>query len=53
MTTGSSSQESQSLEIREKVWKKKVSPLVKKDWVRDNLVRLDTHKSMGPNGMNP
>ena len=28
-------------------------PLVEKDCVRDRLRYLDTHKSMGPNGMHP
>ncbi|KFQ88182.1 hypothetical protein N337_06397, partial [Phoenicopterus ruber ruber] len=28
-------------------------PLVKEDRVRDQLEKLDTHKSMGPNGMHP
>jgi len=28
-------------------------PLVEEDWVRDDLSKLDTHKSMGSKGMNP
>ncbi|KGL80585.1 hypothetical protein N309_11346, partial [Tinamus guttatus] len=28
-------------------------PLVKEDWVRDYLGKLDTHKSTGPDGMHP
>ncbi|KGL75218.1 hypothetical protein N309_13708, partial [Tinamus guttatus] len=28
-------------------------PLVEEDWVRDYLGKLDTHKSMGPDGMHP
>ncbi|GAB0208405.1 mitochondrial enolase superfamily member 1 [Grus japonensis] len=44
-------QESQTLEVREKVWRK--GYLVKEDWVRDHLGKLDIHKSMGPDGMHP
>ncbi|KGL72744.1 RNA-directed DNA polymerase from mobile element jockey, partial [Tinamus guttatus] len=28
-------------------------PPVKENWVRDYLGKLDTHKSMGPDGMHP
>ncbi|KGL79366.1 RNA-directed DNA polymerase from mobile element jockey, partial [Tinamus guttatus] len=28
-------------------------PWVEKDWVREHLRKLDTHKSMGPDGMHP
>ncbi|KGL74990.1 hypothetical protein N309_02432, partial [Tinamus guttatus] len=28
-------------------------PWVEEDWVRDHLRNLDTHKSMGPDGMHP
>jgi len=43
----------QSVEVREKAWRKDDLPLVEEDWVRDHLSKLDTHKSMGPNGMHP
>ncbi|GAB0181301.1 mitochondrial enolase superfamily member 1 [Grus japonensis] len=46
-------QESQTLEVRQKVWRKEDFPLVKEDWVRDHLGKLDTHKSMGPDGIHP
>ncbi|KGL84716.1 RNA-directed DNA polymerase from mobile element jockey, partial [Tinamus guttatus] len=29
------------------------SPWVAEDWVREHLRKLDTHKSMDPDGMNP
>ncbi|KAJ7396014.1 hypothetical protein BTVI_148902 [Pitangus sulphuratus] len=35
-----------------KSWKKNL-PLVKEDWVREHLGKLDIHKSMGPDGMHP
>ena len=41
----------QSLEVREKAWRKEDLPLVEEDWVRDHVSNLDTHKSMGPDGM--
>ncbi|KGL73555.1 hypothetical protein N309_03907, partial [Tinamus guttatus] len=28
-------------------------PWVEEDWVREQLRKLDTHKSMGPDGMHP
>ncbi|KGL81389.1 RNA-directed DNA polymerase from mobile element jockey, partial [Tinamus guttatus] len=28
-------------------------PWVEEDWVREHLTNLDTHKSMGPDGMHP
>jgi len=46
-------QESQSLELREKAWRKEDLPWVEEDYVRDHLSKLDTHKSMVPNGMHP
>ncbi|GAB0177726.1 target of Nesh-SH3 [Grus japonensis] len=46
-------QESQTLRVREKVSSKEDFPLVEEDWVRDHLGKLDTHKSMGPDGMHP
>lgn len=40
-------QEYQPLEVRDKVWKKKDSPLDKdENWVRDHLDKLHTHRSM-------
>ncbi|GAB0183184.1 mitochondrial enolase superfamily member 1 [Grus japonensis] len=44
-------QESQTLEVGEKVWRKEDFPLVKEDQVRDHLGKLDTHKCMGLDGM--
>ncbi|PKU42688.1 rna-directed dna polymerase from mobile element hypothetical protein [Limosa lapponica baueri] len=29
------------------------SPLIEEDWVRDHSGKLDTHKSMGPDGTHP
>jgi len=52
-TTKASPQESQALQVREKAWQKDDSPLVEEDCVRDHLSKLDSHKSMGPNGMHP
>uniref|UniRef100_A0A8B9PKM6 Reverse transcriptase domain-containing protein n=1 Tax=Apteryx owenii TaxID=8824 RepID=A0A8B9PKM6_APTOW len=52
-TAKTSPQESQTLEKRQKVWKKEDFPLVEEDRVRDHLGKLDTHKSMGPDGMHP
>jgi len=46
-------QVSQSLEVREKAWGKEDFPLVMEDRVRDHLRKLDTHKSMTPDGMHP
>jgi len=46
-------QASQSPERRENAWRKEDLPLVEKDCVRDHLSNLDTHKSMGPDGMHP
>jgi len=46
-------QASQSLEVREKAWRKEDLPLVEEDWVRDHLTKLDTHKFLGPNGTHP
>jgi len=43
----------QSLEIREKAWRKEDLPLVKEDQVRDHLSKLDTHRSMGPDRVHP
>ncbi|GAB0206764.1 mitochondrial enolase superfamily member 1 [Grus japonensis] len=46
-------QESQTLEVGEKVWRKEDLPLVEEDWVREHLGKVDIHKSMGPDGMHP
>jgi len=46
-------QASQSLDIREQTLRMEDLPLVKEDCVRDHLSNLDTHKSMGPDGMHP
>ena len=46
-------QASQCPEVREKAWRKEDLPLVNEDKVRDCLSKLDTHGSMGPNGMHP
>ncbi|GAB0176007.1 mitochondrial enolase superfamily member 1 [Grus japonensis] len=46
-------QESQTLEVREKVWRKEHLPLVEEDRVREHLGKLDIHKSMSPDGMHP
>jgi len=43
----------QSLELREKAWRKEDLPLAEENRVRDHLSKLDTHKSMGPEGMYP
>ncbi|GAB0208703.1 mitochondrial enolase superfamily member 1 [Grus japonensis] len=50
-TAKASPQESQTLEVGEKVWRKEDLPLVEEDWVRDHLGKLD--KSMVPYGMHP
>ncbi|KAJ7406599.1 rna-directed dna polymerase from mobile element jockey-like [Willisornis vidua] len=44
-------QETQTLEAKEKVWRKESFPLVEQDWIWDHLSKLDTHKFMDPNGM--
>jgi len=46
-------QPSQSLEVREEACRKDDLPLVEEDCVRDHLSSLDTHKSMGLDGMHP
>jgi len=45
--------ESQSLEVRQEAWRKDDLPLVEEDCERDHLIKLETHKSMGPDGMHP
>jgi len=46
-------QESQALGVREEAYREDDLPLVEEDCVRDRLSNLDTHKSMGLNGMHP
>ncbi|GAB0204255.1 mitochondrial enolase superfamily member 1 [Grus japonensis] len=46
-------QESQTVEVREKLWRKEDFPLIKEDQVRGHLGKLNSHKSMGPTGMYP
>ncbi|PKU39220.1 rna-directed dna polymerase from mobile element hypothetical protein [Limosa lapponica baueri] len=46
-------QELQTLEETEKVWTKEDFPLVEEDQVREQLSKLDIHKSVGPDGMHP
>ncbi|GAB0203755.1 mitochondrial enolase superfamily member 1 [Grus japonensis] len=46
-------QETQTLEVGEKVLRKEDLPLVEEDWVREHLGKLDIHRSMGPDGMHP
>ncbi|PKU45830.1 rna-directed dna polymerase from mobile element jockey-like [Limosa lapponica baueri] len=48
-----SPREPQNLEESEKVWTKEALPLVQEDQVKELLSELDTHKSMGPDGMYP
>jgi len=52
-TAKAAPQESQSLEVRKKVWRKEDLPLLEEDQVRDHLSELDSHRSMGPNDMHP
>jgi len=51
--TAKASRASQPLEVREKSCRKEDLPLVEEDRVRDHLSKLNTHKSMGPDGMHP
>ncbi|GAB0208601.1 hypothetical protein GRJ2_003325800 [Grus japonensis] len=53
LTAKADPQESQTLEVGEKVLQKEDLPLVKEDWVREHLGKVDIHKSMGPDGMHP
>ncbi|PKU44228.1 rna-directed dna polymerase from mobile element jockey-like [Limosa lapponica baueri] len=52
-TAKASPQESQILEVRERVWRKEDFPLDNQDCPRDYLGKLDTNKSMDPDGMHP
>jgi len=45
--------ESQALEVRKEAYREDDFPLVEEDCARDRLSNLDTHKSMGPDGMHP
>ncbi|PKU31482.1 rna-directed dna polymerase from mobile element jockey-like [Limosa lapponica baueri] len=44
-------QEPQTLEVRERDRRKEDFPWIEEDQVRDHLGKLNTHKSMGPDGM--
>ncbi|PKU37340.1 rna-directed dna polymerase from mobile element jockey-like [Limosa lapponica baueri] len=48
-----SPQESQTLEVGESAWSNEDTPLIAEDQVRVHSSKLDTHKSMGPDGMHP
>ncbi|PKU40746.1 rna-directed dna polymerase from mobile element jockey-like [Limosa lapponica baueri] len=50
-TAQASPQEAQNLEESEKHWTKEAFPLVEEDQVKEQISELDTHKSMGPDGM--
>jgi len=39
---------SQSLEVKDKAWRKENLPVVEGDWIGDHLSKLDTNKSMDP-----
>lgn len=51
LTIKASSQESLTQETREKVWRKEDFSLVKKDWVREYLGKLDIHNCRSLDGM--
>ncbi|GAB0178678.1 mitochondrial enolase superfamily member 1 [Grus japonensis] len=46
-------QETQTLEVGGKVWRKEDLLLVQEDTVREHPDKLNIHKSMGPDGMHP
>ncbi|PKU44861.1 rna-directed dna polymerase from mobile element jockey-like [Limosa lapponica baueri] len=52
-TAQATPQEPWTLEESEEVWTKEDLPLVEEDQVRDQLRRLDIHKSMGPDRIHP
>jgi len=52
-TAEADSQAFQSLEVREEAWRREDHPLLKEDRMRDHLSKLDTHRSMSPDGMHP
>jgi len=43
--------ESQTLDVRERVWGMEDLPLFKQDMFRDHLAKINVHKSMGHNRM--
>lgn len=45
--------ESQTLDVRERVWGMEDLPLFKQDMFRDHLAKINVHKSMDPYGMHP
>lgn len=45
--------ESQTQEVRERVWRKEDSPLIKEDLVRGCLGKINAQKSLGPDGIHP
>ncbi|KAJ7410561.1 rna-directed dna polymerase from mobile element jockey-like [Willisornis vidua] len=47
-TAKGSPQESQTWEVREECWGREDFRLVVEGWIRDELDRLNTHESMGP-----
>ena len=49
-TAKSSPPESLTFRTREEIWRNENFPLVEVDQVRDVLGKLDSHKSMGPDG---
>jgi len=46
-------QESQAPEVREAAHREDDFPVIEEDCVRDRLSDLNSHKSMGPDGMHP
>ena len=46
-------QESQTLEVSERVWGMGDFPLVREEAIRERLGNTNVHKSMGPDGMYP
>ncbi|GAB0207550.1 mitochondrial enolase superfamily member 1 [Grus japonensis] len=53
LTAKAGPQESQTLEVGNKGLQKEDLPLIEEDQVGEHLGKLDTHKSMGPDGMHP
>lgn len=49
-TSKAAHEESQTLELRETVWAKEDFHLVKEDVVRDELGKINSNKSMDPDG---
>ena len=43
--------ESQTLKVKERIWRKVDFPTVEENLVRDHRGKLSAHKSMGPNGI--